>query len=227
MRELDRRQFIGLCAAGSLGLATMVRPRRAAAMGPLLALLVEFSVSVAATVVASLIADYLRSLRDSEHRGPILRTNHRLAEQGFADQRYSTVYCSPANDRRIYYPVVNSHCSCLNFTAPFFNDACGCPPVTMIQGPHMAGLAYAAKMLREGRSSEEAADYLVPMSGSRISSGTPQTGYDGPLVYDSRGARVNVAYYPRTSRSGSVIVKARRHGDHFPVVNDEWGIAFP
>lgn len=227
MRELDRRQFIGLCAAGSLGLA-LARPRRAAAVVPLLPLLVEFATSVAATVVAGLIMEYLRSLRGHpDYRERIVHTNRLLAAQGFRDRSRSTVYCSSTGERRIYYPIVNSGCSCLNFAAPFFRDECGCPPVTLIQGPHMAGLAYAAKMLRERRSGEEVAEYLVPVSGSRVSYGTPQTGYDGPLVYDSREARVNVDYHPRTSRSGIVRVKARRYADHLPVVNDEWGLVFP
>jgi hypothetical protein len=226
LAELDRRRFIQLCAAGSVGL-TLGRPRRAEAIAPLLAILLEFSVGVASAVVAALITEYLQSLRDqSRYRERIQRTNEELARQGFRDTRYSTVYCSRGSEPRIYYPVVNSHCSCLNFTAPFFRDSWDGAPVTMIQGPQMAGLNFATKMLRDSRPANEVADYLVPVTGSRISSGTPQEGYDGPLVYDSREARVNVAYNPTSHNSGVVTVKARRYVDHAPIVNDEWGIAF-
>jgi hypothetical protein len=226
LAELDRRRFIRLCAAGSVGL-TLGRPRRAAAMGPLLLILAEFSLAVASAVVAALITDYLRSLRDQAgYRDHIQRTNERLARQGFRDTSHSTVYCSRNSDPRIYYPVVNSRCSCLNFTAPFFRDAWEGAPVTMIQGPQMAGLNYAAKMLRDSRPATEVADYLVPVTGSRISYGSPQDGYDGPLVYDSREARVNVTYNPTSPNAGIVTVKARRYVDHSPIVNDEWGIAF-
>jgi hypothetical protein len=225
MGEWDRRRFIRVCAVGSLGM-TLTRPRRAEALAPLVTLFLQFVGEVAAAVIASSIIEYLHTLRASEYRERIRRTNEQLARQGFTDCRHP-VYSSLAGDPRIFYPVVNSHCSCLDFTAPFFRDACECDPVTMIPGPQMAGLRFAARKLRRRMTAEEAAAYLMPVEGRRISHGTPQTGYDGPLVYDSQEARVRVDYQPATSHSGVVVVRARRHLDHRFVVNDEWGIAFP
>jgi len=206
---------------------TLVRPRRAEALlGPLVTLILQFAGEVAAPVIASSITEYLHALRASEYRERIRQTNERLARQGFTDCRHP-VYSSLPGDPRIFYPVVNSRCSCLDFTAPFFRDACEGEPVTMIHGPQMAGLRFAARLLRRRMAAEEAAAYLVPVEGRRLSHGTPQTGYDGPLVYDSQEARVSVDYHPATSHSGVVVVRARRHLDHRFVVNDEWGIAFP
>lgn len=224
--ELDRRRFIRLCAAGSVGLA-LTRPRRAEALGPLVQLFLQFVGEVAAAVIASSIIEYLHAQRASgDHGAHIRRTNERLALRGFTECR-GPVYSSLASEPRIFYPVVNSHCSCLNFTAPFFRNSCDCDPVAMVQGPHMAGLVFAARLLRRRMPAEEAAGYLVPVEGRRISHGTPQTGYDGPLIYDSQEARVRVDYEPVTLRSGKVVVKARRHSDHRFVVDDLWGIAFP
>jgi|HubBroStandDraft_3_1064219.scaffolds.fasta_scaffold37484_2 hypothetical protein len=226
IRALDRRQFIRACAAGSLGLA-LARPRRAEAIGPLVTVLLQFVVGVAAAVVANSINEYLRALRlESELRERIRRTNELLARRGFTDC-HRPVYSSLAGEARIFYPVVNSHCSCLDFTAPFFRGDGEGDPVTMVQGPHMAGLAFAARKLRRYLTADEAAAYLVPVEGHRIARGTPQDGYDGPLIYDSRAARVSVDYDPESSRSGSVVVKARRHVDHRFAVNDLWGISFP
>lgn len=225
-RELDRRHFIQITALGTLGLALLPN-RRAEAVGPLLTLLGRFTFAVGASVLADTISDYIKQLRNGSDYGQrIQNVNAQLASQGFRDQRYSTVYSSYTSERRVYYPVVNSSCSCLNFTAPFFRVDCGCIPVTMVQGPHLAGLAFASEILQRKYSKSYAKEILIPQTGLRTSSGTPQRGYDGPVMYHAPEAKVRVDYHPSTSDSGTVVVKAHRHSDGYPVVNDEWDIAF-
>jgi hypothetical protein len=227
IREIGRRRFIQLSASGVVGLA-LWPSRRAEANGPLVALLSEFTLAVGATVIANSITEFLRSVRsNAASANQIRKTNAQLAYQGFTDQSYSTVCCSLGREQRIYYPIVNSKCSCLNFTAPFIDMAQGGVPVTMIQGPHLAGLRFAADMLLRNKSQTEVSRYLMPDTGIRLSLGTPQAGYDGPLIYNSLGAKVEVAYTPQGAKLGVIEVKAIRHADHVPVVNDEWRISFP
>ncbi len=228
--NLDRRRFLRLAGTSTAGLV-LWRRRPATAflpLAPLIGVLVDFVVAVGAQVVGSTIAEYLKTLRREEAlRERILKTNELLARRGFGDLRYSRVYGSSSSEQRIYYPIVNSHCSCLNFTAPFLRLGCGCEPVTMIQGPHLAGLALAAGRLRQRWSPVEVAQHLIPITGVRLSHGTPQDGYDGPLLYHSAEAQVRVEYRPTAPNAGVVAVWAHRHGDRVAVVSDEWGLRFP
>jgi hypothetical protein len=183
-----------------------------------------FTQSMYSIIVAETVMEYLQSLQEGNPLGEqIVNTNFQLAKQDFGILDYSSVYQNSYDfANRLYYPVVYNYCGCMYNISPFFDFECGCHPVTYIQSPHMAGLALAAKKLKEKNNSQHYINsILLPKQGHRIAKGNPMEGYENPLEYAGENSKVAVDYKPNTKTEGTVAVKAVDKGGRL-LVDNEW-----
>ncbi|MBJ6724504.1 hypothetical protein [Geomesophilobacter sediminis] len=185
----------------------------------------DFAATVGSRIVSPRMEEYVEQLQNDGLRHRIIRTNDALASRGFRDTSRSTV--RTLNDA-IYYPVVYTDGDEVeHFAAPFFDTVGGSEPFTVIEGGHMAGLALAARELKERKVLQPVIRRtLAPVQGKQLAEGDRRNGYRTPLIYRSEAATVIIHYTPNSENSGTVEVEAESNTDGSRILGKKWEVRF-
>ncbi len=161
----------------------------------------RFAFAVGASVASELITDYIkRNWTNRDLKKAVDYSNMRMRNDGFTDMSQSNVIKGSSGE--FMYAAQNPFNS--NVCTPVINqNKYRSAPITMVEGPALAGLVPVAERFKTKKLAHE---YLMPVHQITEGQGSFENGLAKPTVYVSRKGNVKVSYNSRGNGKGVAYV---------------------